>query len=369
MKRSTPWIHSSGLDLGFILAPPFVVLLLVVLFPRSFGPEATLTEVHWLVLVLLIDVAHVYSTIYRTYLDKEAVRHYRFELVWLPLIAYVLLVLLYSLDPLWFWRCMAYFAIFHFVRQQYGFMRLYARRDVLPNWKHRLDAVTIYSATLVPLIFWHLSYPRDFDWFVEGDMIGGDHPMLARVVLWIYAALLMCFVMSEVISFHRSVPFNVPKNILLLGTALSWFMGIVLYNGDVTFTLFNVVGHGVPYMALVWAFGRKKSTGGPDPSTAPSWWMRSLFSVRAVPLYLGLLFVLAYLEEGFWNTLVWDEHRSIFKPFNSLPTLSGHVWLSFLVPLLALPQVAHYIIDAFIWRMRIDRDQWQGVVFGREIGK
>lgn len=367
MKRTLPWIHSAFVDGAFILAPPFIILLLVVALPQWFGPRAELSELHWLVLVLCIDVAHVYSTIYRTYLDREAVRHYRFELVWLPLIAFVVLVILYAVDALWFWRSMAYMAIFHFVRQQYGFMRLYARRDTQPPWKHRLDALTIYSATLAPLLFWHFSYPRSFDWFVEGDLLGAEVPSMAATVLAVYAVILSLYMVSEVRQTFREKSFNLPKNLLLFGTALGWYLGIVRYNGDVTFTLFNVVGHGVPYMALVWAFGRKKATNGGEAGSARSW-MRVFFSVRTIPLYLLLLFVLAYVEEGFWNSMVWDEHGAIFKPFDALPLISGHTLLSFLVPLLALPQVTHYIIDAFIWRMRKDRDRWQAVVFGREIG-
>lgn len=366
MKRKLPWIHSAGVDGAFILAPPYVILLLVVLFPQWFGPSATLTELHWLVLVLFIDVAHVYSTVYRTYLDREAVRHYRFELVWLPLIAFVTLVLLHAVDPLWFWRCMAYMAIFHFVRQQYGFMRLYARRDQVPAWKHMLDALVIYSATLAPLLFWHFSYPRSFDWFVEGDMLGTEFPAMATVIMVVYAMVLGAYVVSEVWTALRTSAFNLPKNLLLFGTALGWYLGIVRYDGDVTFTLFNVVGHGVPYMALVWAFGRKKRAGAEMTGSAKSW-VHALFTLRAVPFYLLLLFALAYLEEGFWNRMVWNEHAGIFTPFSALPQVSNHMWLSFLVPLLALPQVTHYIIDAFIWRMRKDRDRWQAVVFGKEI--
>lgn len=363
MKVRVPWIHSASLDLPFVLAPPFVLLALVVVFPGAFGPAATFTEWHWLGLVLLIDVAHVYSTIYRTYLDPLARRHYRFELTWLPFLAFVLMVVLHSLSALLFWRCMAYLAVFHFVRQQYGFMRLYQRGEQQAPWKHRLDATVIYAATLVPLLYWHFSYPRAFQWFVPNDMLGAQLPWLASGVLWAYGMLLVVYAVSELWPVRRGGGLNLPKNLLLAGTALSWYLGIVRFNGDVTFTLFNVVGHGVPYMALVWAYGRKR-TGGAQAAPAVARWF---FSVRAVPLYLGLLFVLAYVEEGFWDAFVWREHARFFRPFGALlPAVDDRAVLSLLVPLLSLPQVTHYIIDAFIWRMRKerDRDGWQAVVFG-----
>lgn len=364
MMVRTPWIHSAALDVPFVLAPPFVLLGLVALFPGVFGPAATFSEWHWLGLVLLIDVAHVYSTIYRTYLDPIARRHYRFELTWIPLLAFVLMVVIHSLSALWFWRCMAYLAVFHFVRQQYGFMRLYQRGEQHLRWKHRLDATVIYAATLAPLLVWHFSYPRAFNWFVPNDMLGVHMPWLAAVILWSYGALLLAYVVSEAMALRGGVRFNLPKNLLLAGTALSWYLGIVHFNGDVTFTLFNVVGHGVPYMALVWAYGRKRGAAEHGAPAVARWF----FSLRALPLYLGLLFLLAYVEEGFWDAFVWREHARFFKPFGSLfPAVDDRALLSLLVPLLALPQVTHYIIDAFIWRMRKerDRDGWQALIFGR----
>jgi hypothetical protein len=44
--------------------------------------------------------------------------------------------------------------------------------------------------------------------------------------------------------------FNIPKNLIIIGTLSSWFFGIVYFNNDLVFTLLNVVSHGIPYMAL-----------------------------------------------------------------------------------------------------------------------
>src|SRR5262249_19012518 len=116
-------------------------------------------------------------------------------------------------------------------------------------------------------------------------------------------------------------------------------------------------------MALVWAFGRRKR----EATGQRNWMLRTFFSLQAVPLYLMLLFALAYAEEGLWNSMVWEEHATIFSPFTWLPAIHAHTLLSFLVPLLSLPQVTHYIIDAFIWRMRKDKDGWQRIVFGKNL--
>ena len=123
-----PWIGKPVTDIVFILLPPFISLFLIILFPSIFQDNKEMPELGWLLLVLLIDVAHVYSTLYRTYFDPKALTQQR-SLLWaIPFFSFVAGVLLYSIDHMLFWRMLAYVAVFHFVRQQYVFMRVYSRR-------------------------------------------------------------------------------------------------------------------------------------------------------------------------------------------------------------------------------------------------
>ena len=46
---------------------------------------------------------------------------------------------------------MAYTAAYHFVRQQYGFMRIYSRKEAANKYYRVIDAITIYAATIYPL--------------------------------------------------------------------------------------------------------------------------------------------------------------------------------------------------------------------------
>jgi hypothetical protein len=134
---------------------------------------------------------------------------------------------------------------------------------------------------------------------------------------------------------------------LILGTALSWFFGIVYFNGDLAFTTLNVISHGIPYMALIWFFEKKKHTIR-QPVTSKL--LKVSFGKYGIVLFIFILFVLAYFEEGFWDGLVWKEHSGLFSPFAFLPQIEEKKLLSLLVPLLALPQATHYVLDGFIWR-------------------
>ncbi|RYU79434.1 hypothetical protein [Hymenobacter persicinus] len=338
-----PWIRSASFDGWLILAPPFLALLVVVLLPAPFRSTAQMPLVAWVGLVVLIDVSHVYSTLFRTYFDAARRRQYR-SLLWLvPLGCYLAGAALHYVGGLLFWRVLAYLAVFHFIRQQYGFLRLYARHE--PSSRARqLDAAVIYYATIYPLLYWHLSPPRNFTWFVDGDFVHYDWPAGRAVATGLYGALLLLYAGKEIRAWGQTRRLNVPRNLLVLGTLVSWYFGIVYFNGDLAFTLLNVVAHGIPYLALVWTTSQPAAGLHPVPR-APWWTGRA-----GVALFLGVLFLLAYLEEGIWDGLVWREHGAVFGWFQSLPTVHDHLLLTLLVPLLALPQATHYVLDGFIWR-------------------
>ena len=145
---NAPWLYSRFADSLFILAPAFAVTLLVEVLPQSWMEHQKINAWSWLLLVVFVDVAHVYSTLWRTYFDKAAVERYRTLLIVIPLGCWVAGVLAYSAGPMVFWRLLAYIAVFHFVRQQYGFLRLYSRRERPVAWTRWLDGAAIYIATI-----------------------------------------------------------------------------------------------------------------------------------------------------------------------------------------------------------------------------
>lgn len=332
-----PWIRGAGFDTSLILGPALGAVAVVVLWgdrlaTADVGPWA------WLALIVGVDVAHVYSTLYRTYFDRKMLAERRMLLLLVPLIAWVAGMMLYSLGALVFWRTLAYLAVFHFVRQQYGFLRIYTRNEDggtrADVWRRRFEAAVIYVATGFPLLYWHASAPRRFHWFVDGDFLTGDWPQVRAVGYGIYGAVLASYVLAEAWRSFRRRSFNWPKNLLVVGTAASWYAGIVAFDGDAVFTLTNVISHGIPYTALIWA--TKKRHGGP------------LFRWNLVPVYLGVLFLFAYAEEWLWDGLVWRDHPTLFAWV--LPKLESSWLLVAVVPLLVVPQVTHYVVDGFIWR-------------------
>lgn len=347
MAQRQPWLGKPVTDILFILLPPFFSLLVIALFPDLFRNNDQMPDTWWVVLVLLIDVAHVYSTLYRTYLDPAARRQLGRPLLLIPILSFTAGVLLYAADALWFWRILAYLAVFHFVRQQYGFMRLYSRQEQQKPLAVFIDKFTIYYATLYPLLYWHLAGPRNFSWFVKGDFIQFPAEGLRTCATVLYLLMLAVYIVKEVYTSLQQRWFNLPKAGIITGTLLSWYFGIVYFNGDLAFTLLNVVSHGIPYMALVWIYGKKQAGSG--KTRGP---LRLFFGSYGILLFLGLIFLLAYIEEGLWDWTLWKEHQDIFSIFHQVSIMPGDTLLCFIVPLLTLPQVTHYIIDGYIWKKK-----------------
>jgi hypothetical protein len=348
-KQPQPWLYSAMADSIFVLAPAFLVTLAVFLFPGSWQAQDRVAPWQWLVLVVGVDVAHVYSTLYRTYFDPEASRQFRTVLIAIPVGCWIGGALLYAQGGWLFWRVLAYIAVFHFVRQQYGFLRLYSRREQQPRWARWLDAAAIYAASVYPMVYWH-THDRAFHWFVKGDFFTVSRPGLERAAWVVYLLIQGAYVTKEIARAWRERTVNGPKNLIWLGTAASWYVGIVAFNGDLTFTLTNVVAHGVPYMALVWFYQRKQAAK--PASEEQRGYLERWFRPAMIPAFVGLLVALAYVEEGLWDALVWRDHSQYFPWLAGLPQITEADFLAMLVPLLALPQATHYVLDGFIWKLR-----------------
>jgi hypothetical protein len=347
-------VHSARIDTVFLLAPGPLATVFALWLLGSGRGRLDVSPWLWLGLVVGIDVAHVYATLYRTYLDRWERQRLSAWLVSAPLGTWVLGVALYSARPGIFWSALAYAAVFHFVRQQYGFLMLYARAEgSLPQWCRRIDHVAIYGATLFPLLYWHTHLPRAFSWLIEGDFF--RLPALLWTVLGpLYALLGLAYLAKEAWLTRHLRVFNLPRNALVLGTFASWFVGIVLAQGDLIFTLINVVAHGVPYIALTCIYGQRRER---QLRSA-----RPLFVRWRLPLAVGLLVLLAYAEEGCWDGWVWREHLALFPGFDAFSPIEDGKLLSLLVPLLSVPQMTHYLLDGVIWRLRA-HPEWRATLF------
>lgn len=330
-----PWLADAKKETWLILAPALLPVVIVLLFQDYF----VRTEVNtfwWIVLVLGVDVSHVYSTLFRLYWDKQTFQTYRTTLLIIPAVAIILGFSLHVVSPILFWRTLAYVAVFHFIRQQYGFMRLYSRHENYGKVARYIDVFVIYLATLYPLIHWHAFSTGKITWFVQGDFFQAELKQLMPICLILYIFSILIWIIKECWFYFKTKAINIPKNLVIAGTLLSWYVGIVAFQADLIFTLLNVVAHGIPYMGLVWIYGEKKQ--------------QHRFGMRIFLLFFISLITLAYAEEALWDGFVWQDRETVFPSTPLFHILESNVFQSLIVAFLALPQITHYILDGFIWK-------------------
>ncbi|MCJ8289780.1 MAG: hypothetical protein HRT58_04470 [Crocinitomicaceae bacterium] len=367
-SKGENWLFSKRIDLIVLFVPVWIIWTLF-LSNQDYYESAEIPAWLWLVVILGIDVSHVWSSLFRTYWYKDEFETHKRRLIAIPIILFILscLVLLYS--PAWFWTIMAYLAVFHFIKQQYGFLALYNYRAGCRRKKLVSDKLIIYIATLYPIIYWHFNSQSEFNWFVENDFLAlgqyiKDSSIVTEVfyyLSWLYWGIIGYWTFDEIRGKVKGEPFSYGKVLWTLTTALNWWFGIVYFNSDLVFSVSNVVAHGIPYVALIYFYDVKKASikSGLNPKIT--------FLVKRLLIILGVIVIAALVEEYFWDMLVYNEHSSIFErifPYN-WEQLTSSWGLAIAVAVLALPQQVHYVIDGFIWKMN-DKNKYLKPIFSRK---
>ncbi len=332
MSPGSWYLFSPRTDVAVFLGSALLSMLALAWGAQQGYLQQGSPEWTWVVAVLFVDVAHVWSTGFRVYFDTQEIRRRPGLYLGTPLAAWIFGATLYLA---WggglFWRGLAYLAVWHFVRQQYGWVALYRAKNGDPGgWHRALDVATIYLATLYPLAYWHAHLPRQFWWFLQEDFTRGP-AVLETVLAPFYWLCLAAYSLRSLASWLGHGKVSPGKDMVVLTTWFCWYVGIVALNSDYAFTVTNVLIHGIPYMALVYCKSR------PGQRAMPPWWA-----------FLLTLWALAYCEELLWDRAVWHERGWLFG--TSWQHMGSWLWL--VVPLLATPQITHYVLDGFIWKRR-----------------
>jgi hypothetical protein len=343
---SGPFIWGKRADIAIFGGSAALALALAALSPLLSDAGAMPTW-GWFAFVLAVDVAHVHATLFRTYFDRDELAKRRALYIGAPIVCWAVGFVLHLASELTFWRVLAYVAVLHFIRQQVGWVAIYrARSGDRSRVTKLLDEATIYAATGFPLLYWHARLPRTFRWFVEGDFV--TFPWLEALVApaqIIWVVLLAAYVVRAVWQRFQGQTVAYGKHLVVGTTALTWYIGIVWTNSDFQFTVTNVLVHGLPYMALLWVYTRER--GREKPGT-----LVARIASLGVVAFAATLLAIAFAEELLWDRLVWHDRPSLFGGAWRHDSLLGPTARAFIVPLLALPQSTHYVLDAVLWRRK-----------------
>lgn len=346
------WLVSSRFDLLWFILPNWISVVLAVILHHFLG-NAVIPFWFWFVFVLCIDVGHVYSTLFRVYFVPEERKNFS-QLIWLiPVLVWIGGALLYSTQSSLFWTVLAYIAVFHFIRQQYGFFVIY-QNEHNPTW-NKFAKGLLYLSMLHPVVYWHSHPERVFRWFVQDDFIFTDLSLISAALGWTLCLGLLIYLVRTLFTIVIEKRFDQWRPLtLLFGTALSWHIGIVAINSDIVFTVTNVLAHGIPYYGLVLAYSVQRQLTQGNEKSSPSW----------IRYFLALGFIclccigLAYLEEGLWHSLHWRSYMDSFVGFQNMSQVENPALVTLIISLLAVPQATHYVLDGFIWKLRGPKSIW-----------
>src|SRR5687768_16279520 len=115
-QTQSKWLFSREVDLSVFLGSAVLSIELLAVgwqlgILNQDSPDWT-----WISAILLVDVAHVWSTSFRVYFDRKEFKESFWLYVLVPVFGYAVALALYSEGALTFWCALAYLAVFHFVR-------------------------------------------------------------------------------------------------------------------------------------------------------------------------------------------------------------------------------------------------------------
>jgi uncharacterized membrane protein len=333
---SLRWIISGREDLVWFIGSVASSYALFALYVGGILPLIPMV-VAW---AILIDAPHVFATFSRTYFDR-AERQSRKRLLWGSLLFFVVgpLMVLAGLGLVFFFLA-ALWAYYHLVKQHYGFMVLYKKKnnDLAPA-DNFLDRAFLLIAFTYPFVAFVARDPAAMK-RVPAQLHAGING-LELVLLVATIAFTAAWLFRQAQRAVQGLALNVPKYLLLAAAIpMHWVVLLTpMPNKAIAIVAILTIYHNLQYHRLIW-FHNKKYTSGED--CKERYGAAELISRRFLYyIAFGILF-------GLWYQLPRQfVGRSSDPSELSLPAqlLAAFFWGYAFI---------HYYLDSKIWRVRRD---------------
>jgi hypothetical protein len=287
------------------------------------------------------DGPHVFATISRTYADRED-RRKRARLYYGSLALFLLgpamvlagrarLLGTEVWGPLFFIFA-SIWAYYHLVKQHYGFMILYKKKNEdLSETDNFIDRALLLTGMTYPFLRFlghspaasaRLPFPVDSGWFA----------WLETFAFFAFIFLLALLGIRQVQRFFLRQPINVPKLLLLSAAVpMHWIVLRMLEpaGGATAAVATLTIYHNLQYHRIVWFHNRNKYVREDAPSYgAASFISKTVWRYIVFALMFGAAYHIPHYTivapDGFWMAFIW-----------------GGAFI-------------HYYLDSKIWRVRRD---------------
>jgi hypothetical protein len=297
-------------DLLLLHIPGLVVLVLTAVFLPN---KSLLFKIFAFLTMGILDIGHVYSTLWRTYFNFAEIKRRPVFYVAIPVMVVLLMTAIAQLPngTQVLVALLLATRLWHNFRQSYGLNRWYQKRNATPRpWADHF----LYLLCWLPVL--SLQFRSYWTWTKIGNWpITSEHAYGA--VLMIYSISMLSWFIYELKIWNKSRELN---RVLAIGIPAAMYAASFMGADGYTISYSLAFSHGLTYFVLV-HYALKKT----DRKVVGS--IRSSALVVLVPIVVGIL-VLKFGE--FAKTTSLD----FFKPF----VIAG-----------AAAFYCHVIFDGFLW--------------------
>ncbi len=350
LSRSHP---APALPLGRAFVSPLFDLLLI-------GGGLTLPLLAWLLwapesagevsrrampfAALLVTQAHFAASTVRLYTKPGAFQSFPFLTMVLPVLTFAVLTGFVAFAQDWGWHLFTLYASwspFHYAAQTFGLASMYCFRSgcQLDSGERRL----LRATCLMPFLWSFLAGTPTgvgLGWFVPMSALSSQPWLLqlwqdavdatriltfaAPLGLWLWIAR-----RSRASEPGREARPGLPLvSLLLIVTNGIWW---VVFNDDYfNAFIWATIFHGLQYLAVVAIFHVREQTARPGNRHGRSWHVATLYAAC-----VGLGYLLFQCWPLFYVPLGWGRTESLYL-------------------VVAMINIHHFVVDAFIWRVRGD---------------
>ena len=339
---SLRWIISAREDLVWFIGSVSASYLLLILYANGILPLVPMVA-GW---AILIDAPHVFGTFSRTYFDRAEWKTRR-RLLLGSLVFFIVgpVFVLLGLGFTFFFVA-ALWAYYHLVKQHYGFMVLYKKKNN--------DLAPIDNALDRLLLLFAFNYP--FVAFIANDpaamarvppILRGGVKAVAMLLLIGTVVLAIGWLIRQAQKAFVHEPLNVPKYLLLAAAIpMHWVaLATPMPAKPIALVAILTIYHNLQYHRLIWFHNQKYRRI--DVRANSSYGAASFISRRLI-FYLGcgILFGIIYQGPrqylGYLNLHTGDSPAALSLPIQlGIAFLWGYAFI-------------HYYLDSKIWRVRRD---------------
>jgi hypothetical protein len=333
---SVRWIIGARDDLVWFIGSVVSSYALFALYVGGIVPLVPMVAA-W---AILIDAPHVFGTFSRTYFDREE-RRARSRLLWGSLAFFAVgpLMVLAGLGLVFFFLA-ALWAYYHLVKQHYGFMVLYKKKnaDLAPT-DNALDRLFILLALTYPFVAFVARDPEALA-RVPAKLSGGI-AYLETVLLAATVCAALLWVLRQVQRAVQRQPLDVPKYLLLAACVpMHWAVLLTpMPHKPIAIVAILTIYHNLQYHRLIW-FHNRKYAGDNNGEGRERYGAAELISRRLVYyLAFGVLFGLWYQVPR--QYIGYTSGRGAHLTQLVAAFFWGYAFI-------------HYYLDSKIWRVRRD---------------